>query len=193
MVDNIRKKEAKAYAISTSLQLKGFVKNGLDSSVLINIITAFDAEFKGFREKGFTFPPNLFCYHEISYPETIGVLINRHKFTEKEAKDSFGKLVDQFNLQKLQRVESVDGAFENIVQEANKKVVAQEKNPCLRIGIQDTIIIGGFLRSKVNIIHSGDMGFLKTCEELKINTIPLPKRDIERERKIREWMKNRRS
>ena len=54
-----------------------------------------------------------------------------------------------------------------------------------------TIIIGGFLRDKLNFAHSGDEGFLKTCEELGLNVMPLPKRDFDKEKEIKKWMKRR--
>ncbi len=52
---------------------KGFVKNGLDSSTIINLISVFDGKFDEFRKNGFTFPSNLFFYHEISRSEVIAV------------------------------------------------------------------------------------------------------------------------
>ena len=77
---------------------KGFIKNGLDSSTMINLIVCFDSKFDEFRKRGFAFPPNLFYYHEISRSEVIGVLINEYNFTEEEAKESLKKLIGQFYL-----------------------------------------------------------------------------------------------
>lgn len=170
---------------------KGFIKNGLDSSVMINLIVCFDSKFDEFRKRGFTFPPNLFNFHEISHPEVIGVLINTFNFTKNEAKESLKKLIEEFNLNKLMRDETTDESYEKIVEEANDRVVKKENNEDIRIGNQDIIIIGGFLKNKINFIHSGDEGFKKTCKELKLNVIPLPKRDIEKEEKIKNLMKRR--
>ncbi len=187
-----REKGVEVYRMSGMAKLKGFIKNGLDTSTIINIIVSFDSEFKEFRERGFTFPPNLFFYHEISWPETIGVLINEHKFTKSEAIESLKKMIKQFNLTKIKRFDS-DDLFEKMVKEANQRIVAKENNQRLKIGEQDITIIGGFLREKVNFIHSGDNGFLKTCEELGLNTVPLPERDADKEKEIKRYMKKGRS
>jgi len=188
-----KNKDVDCYTISGTAKLKGFVRNGLDSSTMINLIVVYDSEFQEYSKRGFSFPPDLFYYHEISWSEVIGVLMNEHKFAKEEAINSMKELKSKFNLQEIKRNENIDEAFENIVEEANNKVVAKSKNKKLKIGIQDTIIIGGFLRGKVNFIHSGDQGFLKTCEELDINIIPLPKKDIEKENQIKKLMKKGRN
>ncbi|MEK6938473.1 MAG: hypothetical protein AABX04_05490 [Nanoarchaeota archaeon] len=188
MVAEKKEKGVEVYTMSGMATLKGFIKNGLDTSTIINVIVSFDSEFEEFQKKGFTFPPNLFFYHEVSWPETIGVLINEHKFTKEEAVTALKKLIAKFNLQRIVRFDS-DDLFEKLVEEANQKVIQKSNNPRFKIGENDVIIIGGFLRDKINFVHSGDEGFLKTCEELSINTVPLPKRDFEKEKEIKGWMK----
>jgi len=185
-------KKVEVYAMSGVAKLKGFIKNGLDTSTIINVIVSFDSEFEEFRKRGFTFPPNLFFYHEISWSETIGVLINTHKFTKEEAIDSMKKMISKFNLTKIRRQDS-DDLFDKMTEEANQRIVKKHNNPRLKIGKQDIIIIGGFLREKVNFIHSGDNGFLKTCEELRLNIVPLPERDFGKEKEIKSWMKKGRN
>ena len=118
-------------------------------------------------------------------------MINKHKLTKEEAKEALNKLVANFNLSKTIRKPELDSDYEHIVEEANKRVVNKTKNPKLKIGEQDIMIIGGFLREKINFVHSGDDGFLKTCEELDINAVPTPKRDIEKENQIKKFMKDR--
>ncbi len=188
MVAEKEGKNVEAYTLAGMVKLKGFIKNGLDTSTIINVIVNFDSEFKEFQQRGFTFPPNLFFYHEISWPETIGVLINEHKFTKEEAITGLKKLVSTFNLQKIVRFDS-DELFEKLVKETNQKVMEKYNNSRLQIGENDVTIIGGFLREKITFIHSGDEGFLKTCEELAINVIPLPERDFQKEKEIKGWMK----
>ncbi len=188
MVTGKKEKGVEAYSISAMVKLKGFIKNGLDTSTIINIIINFDSEFLEFQQRGFTFPPNLFFYHEISWSETIGVLINEHKFSKEEAITSLRKLIAKFNLQKIARFDS-DDLFEKLVEEANQRVVERSNNTRLKIGDHDIIIIGGFLREKINFVHSGDEGFLKTCEEIGLNVIPLPERDFQKEKEIKSWMK----
>ena len=184
-------KEAKgveAYTMSSMVKLKGFIKNGFDTSTIINVIVSFDSEFEEFRQRGFTFPPNLFFYHEVSWSETIGVLINEHKLSKEEAITALRKLIAKFNLQKVVRLD-FDHLLEKLVEEANQRVAKKFNNPGLKIGDNDVIIIGGFLREKINFVHSGDEGFLKTCEELGINTVRLPERDFMKEKEIKGWMK----
>ncbi|MFH1065148.1 MAG: hypothetical protein V1734_01430 [Nanoarchaeota archaeon] len=169
-------------------ELKGFVKNGLDSSTLINLIVVFHAEFDEFRARGFTFPPNLFHYHEVSYSEVIGVLINKHGFSKEKAKESFVKLKREFDLQEIKRIDS-DENYEKLVENANKGIVRKEGNSDIKIGELDIIIIGGFLRESINIVHSGDKGFLKTCNYLNINIAPMPEHDIQKENELKKLLK----
>ncbi|MDI6738419.1 MAG: hypothetical protein QME12_07985 [Nanoarchaeota archaeon] len=178
------------FSIQSMGELKGFVKNGIDSSTLINLIVVFHAEFDEFRARGFTFPPNLFHYHEASYSEVIGVLINKHGFSKEKAKESFEKLKQEFGLQEIKRIDS-DEDYEKRVKETNKEVVRKEDNPKLEIGCTDSVIIGGFLRARMNIIHSGDEGFLKTCKAMDMNIAPMPERDIIKENEIKKLLKKR--
>ena len=188
MAEEKEEKKVEAYSMSGMVKLKGFVKNWLDTSTIINTIVNFDSEFQEFRQRGFTFPPHLFFYHELSLPETIGVLINEHKFTKGEAVEGLQKLISTFNLQKIMRFDT-DELFEKLVKDANQRVMERYKNPRLKIGENDVTIIGGFLREKIALIHSGDKGFLKTCEEMGLEVIPLPERDFQKEKEIKGWMK----
>src|SRR3989338_9440358 len=105
-MDAKREKGVEIYRVSGMAKLKGFIKNGLDTSTIINIIVSFDSEFGEFQKKGFSFPPNLFFYHEVSWSETIGVLINHHKFTKEEAVTALKKLIIKFNLQRIEKFNS---------------------------------------------------------------------------------------
>ncbi len=190
MVAEKREKGVEVYTLSGMAKLKGFVKNGLDSSTLINLIVVFDSKTNELSQRGFTFPPHTFFYHKVSRSEVIGVIINKHNFTSEEAYESFNKLVSQLDLRMIERRDS-DELFENLVEEANSKVVQKVNNHRLKIGEKDIIIIGGFLREKVNFVHSDDEGFLKTCEELEINVIPTPTLHSQKEKDIKSWMNKR--
>ncbi len=185
-------KNVEAYTLSGMVKLKGFIKNGLDSSTLINLIVVFDSKTNELSERGFTFPPHTFFYHKVSRSEVIGVIINKHNFTPEEAYESFNKLVSQLDLIMIERRDS-DEMFEKLVEEANNKVVRKSDNPRLKIGEKDIVIIGGFLREKVNFVHSDDEGFLKTCEELGINVIPTPTMHSQKEKDIKSWMSKRKT
>lgn len=184
-------KDVKVYSASGMATFKGFIKSGLDSSTLINLIIVFDGKSESFKQRGFTSPPNLFYCHEISRSEVIGVLINEYGFTKNEAIEVLNKLVNEFSLSKIVRVPELDASFELVVEEANKKVVDKHNNKLLKIGIPDVIIIAGFLRNNLNFVHSGDQGFLKTCEELGISSIPTHKRDIGKENEIKKLMQKK--
>jgi len=188
----LKKKGIEIYTMRSMATFKGFIKNGLDSSTMINIIAVFDSEFEEFKNLGYEFPPNLFFYHDISWTETIGVLINEHNFTKEEAKEGLNKLIKKFNLQKITRFDS-DEYFEEIVEKANKRVVDKFKNTRLEIGDNDIIIIAGFMREKINFIHSGDEEFLKTCEELGLHIVPMLERDMKKEQEIKKYMKKRKN
>src|SRR3989338_7657852 len=143
---SIKKKEdVSVHTLSGSLKRVGFVRNGIDSSTLINLAAVFDSEFEEFKKRGFGFPPHLFFYHEISRPEVVGVLIHHLNFTKREAIAAFEKLVTTFNLEKIGLNGDIDRQYELIVEEANSKVVDRFKNPKLKIGLNDIIIIAGFL------------------------------------------------
>ncbi len=191
----VAEKEAKSvetYALSGMIKLKGFIKNGLDSSTLINLIVVFDSKTNELSQRGFTFPPHTFFYHKVSKAEVIGVLINKHNFTPEEAYESFNNLVSQLDLQIIERRDS-DEMFEKLVEEASSRVVKKSNNPRLKIGEKDIVIIGGFLREKVNFVHSDDEGFLKTCEELEVNIVPTPTLHSQKEKDIKSWMSKRKS
>ena len=177
----------KVYSFNGKAIYSGFIKNGFDSSRIINIIVAFDSKYDEFKRQGYTFPPHLFYYHEISRPETIGVLINKFHFTRTEAIESFDKLIKEFNLEKICRINS--DMHEQIVEEANDVICKNDEK--LRIGKQDIIIIAGFLREKINFIHADDAGFAATCKELKLNIVPIAKRDRIKEKDIKKLMKHR--
>lgn len=190
MIAEKEEKNVEAYMMSGMIKLKGFVKNGLDSSTLINLIVVFDSEISELGQRGFTFPPHLFFYHQISKPEVIGVLINKHNFTPEEAYQSFSRLVSQLDLQMIERRDS-DELFEKLAEEANRKAIQKSNNPRLKIGENDAIILGGFVREKINFVHSDDEGFLKTCEELGINVVPTPTVHSQKEKDIKSWMSKR--
>ena len=118
-------------------------------------------------------------------------MINEFRFTKEQAKQALDKLISKFNLTKIKRIVDLDEPFEKLVEQASDGVVKKFRDTSLKIGIQDMIIIGGFLRNKINFIHSGDKGFLKTCEELKINTVPIPQRDVEKENEIKKLLKKK--
>ncbi len=86
-----KQKAVRYYSSCGSGVLKGFVKNGLDSSTIINMIST-DPNFLYFK-RGFPFPPNLFYFHEFSWPEVVGVLINKYDFSKDNAKAALKKLV----------------------------------------------------------------------------------------------------
>ncbi len=190
MVAEKKEKDVEVYTMSGMAKLKGFVKNGLDSSTLINLIVVFDSESNELKQRGFTFPPHTFFYHKVSRSEIIGVLINKHNFTPEEAYQSLNQLASQLDLNMINRRDS-DEMFEKLAEEANNEVVKKLNNPRLKIGEKDIIIIGGFLREKVNFVHSDDEGFLKTCEELEINVIPTPTLHSQKEKDIKSWMNKR--
>ena len=66
------------------LILKNPIKNGLDTSRLVNLIICFDSP-EEFRIEGFSFPPNSFYIHEVSFNEAVGILIEKFNFDQKKA------------------------------------------------------------------------------------------------------------
>lgn len=146
--------------------LKGVIKNGLDSGTLIDLIVRFDSAPDFFEKRDFGFP-NTFYYHRISRREVVGVLINTYDYTKKDAVKELDDLTEKFGISIINRKDS-DVNYENIVRDANKKAIKKNKN-VKKIGTEDIIIIGGFLREKINFVHSTDFSFRETCKELEMN------------------------
>ncbi len=169
--------------IKGSLIIKGAVKNGLDTSRLVNIIICFDSP-KDFKIKGFSFPPNLFYIHEISFSEAVGILINKFGISQKEAVKKVKEWREEAGTGEIKREEG-DETYEKIVRDTNDKVV-KEKGNKYQIGDNDVIIIAGFLKENINIIHARDKGFQETCKKLNMNVISTPEEDIKKENSRRE-------
>lgn len=162
--------------------LKGMVKNGLDTSRLINLIVCFESP-EEFRMEDFPVPPNLFFINDISFSEALGILIHYFNMSEKTAKRKILDWIDKFSLQRI-RYDMVCESYEEVVRQANLKVVGK-KNESYRIGESDVKIISGFLKEKVNIVHARDKGLEETCKELRLNVVPTPKKDIDKENSLR--------
>ncbi len=186
------KKDVKVWSSAFQWSFKGFIKNGIDSSTLVNLTLIHNKDKDAFKKRGFESPPNLFYNHLISRREVIGVLINKKNFSKKKAVEEFDQLVKDFNLIPIKE-ESGDIKYKSIVKDANKRIIEKIKNPELKkkleIGEEDITIIAGFLRENINLVHTGDKGFQLTCEELNMNVIPIPKRDFKKEKEMKRYMK----
>lgn len=174
------KKDVNYFYAEGSMIVKNAIKNGLDTSRLVNLIICFDSP-NDFKIKGFSFPPNLFYIHEISFDETVGILIEKFNFDQKQAISKVRKWKSAFGTPEIKR-DSNSEEYERIVERTNEDIV-KKKGESYRIGINDIIIIAGFLKEKINIVHVRDKGFEETCKTLKINVIETPKEDIKRENK----------
>ncbi len=54
------------------------------------------------------------------------------------------------------------------------------------MGDNDIIILAGFMKENINIVHVKDKGFEETCKKLKINVITSSKKDLKKENKLRK-------
>ncbi|MBS3156602.1 hypothetical protein J4442_00315 [Candidatus Woesearchaeota archaeon] len=167
-----------ARTIKGNIKIKGAIKNGIDTSRLINLIVCFDSP-ENFKIKGFAFPPNLFYIHEVSFSEAVGILINNFKLEEKQAISKVKKWRDEAGTGEIKR-EKEDESYENLVKNTND-IIVKERGEKYKIGNLDIIIIAGFLRENINIVHARDKGFEETCKRLNINIIPTPKEEIKKE------------
>ena len=174
------------FKIQGGLIIKNAIKNGLDTSRLVNLIICFDHP-DNFKIKGFQFPPNLFFIHEISFNETVGILINEFKFDREKAISRVKEWRNEFRTTEIKRDE-ISKDYEKIVEKTNQEIV-KEKGNNYKIGDNDIIIIAGFMKEKVNIVHVKDKGFEETCKRLGMNIIPTPKRDLEGEKEFKKSIK----
>lgn len=166
--------------------LRGIIKNGLDTSRLINLIICFESP-EEFRMEDFPVPQNLFYINDLSFSEALGILIHEFDMSEKTAKRKILDWVDKFSLQRI-RYDIICESYEEVVRQANLKVVGT-KGESYRIGDSDIKIISGFLKEKVNIVHARDKGLEETCKELGLNVVPTPKKDTDKENSLKRSLK----
>jgi len=172
------KKDVNYFYSEGSMIIKNAIKNGLDTSRLVNLIICFDSP-SDFKIKGFSFPPNLFYIHEISFNEAVGILIERFNFDQKKAISKVREWKNAFGTPEIKRDSNFE-EYERIVERTNEDIV-KEKGENYRIGINDIRIIAGFLKEKINLVHVKDRGFEETCKKLNINVIEIPQEDIKKE------------
>jgi len=169
-----------SFKIKGKLIIKNPIKNGLDTSRLVNLIICFGSP-QNFKIKGFQFPPNLFFIHEVSFSEAVGILINEFNFSKKDAVTKVRAWKEEFGTNEIKR-DKTSEQYEKIIKKTNLEIV-KEKGKLYEIGNNDIMIIAGFMKEGVNIVHVRDRGFEETCKRLKINVISAPQEDLEKELK----------
>jgi hypothetical protein len=173
-------RELHKFTIKGAWNIKNPIKNGLDTSRLVNLIICFNSP-KDFKMKGFPFPPNLFFIHEISFSEAVGILINKFNFLKKDAISKVKEWRKEVGTNEIKR-DKTSEHYELVVEEINRLVV-KDKGDRYKIGENDVMIIAGFMKEGINMVHVKDKGFEETCKRLKMNVIPTPKEELEKERK----------
>lgn len=182
--NKIKLKNVKYFESRAGLTIKGsIIKNGLDTSRLVNLIICFDSP-EEFKMNGFPAPPNLFFINEISFSEAKGILINRFKYAADKATNIIRKWKSEFCISEIKKDKNSED-FEKIVRKENIEIVKQ-LGPSYMMHDPDIIIVAGFLREKINIIHAKDKGLEETCKKLGFNVIPTPEKHLEKEKAIKE-------
>jgi len=171
-----------SFKIKGKLIIKNPIKNGLDTSRLVNLIICFGSP-QNFKIKGFQFPPNLFFIHEISFSEAVGILINEFKFSKNDAVKKVRAWRGEFGTNEIKRDQTSE-QYEEIVKKTNLQVI-KEKGIRYEIGENDIMIIAGFMKEGVNIIHVKDKGFEETCKKLNLNVIPTSEEDFKKEKNLK--------
>lgn len=178
------KKKPKVTVLTGGMVIKGnVIKNGLDTSRFVNLIICFKKP-ENMKIDGFQFLSNLFYIHEITFSEAIGILIHKFNYKPEDAKQIVKDWKSALQTKEIQRDED-SKKYENIVEDTNKEVVKQ-KGENYKIGEPDIIIISGFKKENINIVHVKDKGFEETCKNLDIQVIPTQKKDIEKENQIKK-------
>ena len=180
------KTDIKVYKSTGTFILKGVVKVGLDSSVIYDIITEFESK-EYFKSKGYQFPKYLLHYHEASFNEVVGLLINEKKMSFEDAKKAMKQFIDDFNVECIKR-DDKSKEYEEIVKKANEEVV-KEYGEDYRIGDVDIKILAGFLQNKMTSVEVRDRGFEKTCERLDMNYFKFPTRNKIIENRLKKAFK----
>lgn len=181
-----RKEDVKVYSSSGTILIKNIIKRGMDSSKFINMIVCYPEPDK-YQMNNCPVPPNIFFIHDITFSEALGVLINEFKIEENEAKRKIKNWIEKYQIKRI-KMDEVPAEYEKIAGEANRKVI-QQFGDIYKIGEKDIKIIAGFLKESINIAHVRDKGFEKTCQMLGINIIPTVKRDIEKEKRLKERLR----
>ena len=135
------KDKKKRYALQSGIVLKtGFIKNGLDTSRLVNIIARFKSP-DDFKMAEYPFPKNLFFVSDVSFGECVGILIHKFEMTKEEAAAKVKLWHEALSLQRITE-EGIE-SFYPIVEEANKRVV-KKLDRKYEIGENDKNIIAVF-------------------------------------------------
>lgn len=180
------KTDVKIYKTAGTFTLKDVIKVGLDSGVIYDIITELESK-EFFKSKGYQFPKHLLYYHEASFNEVVGLLINKKGMDFENAKKAMKQFIEDFNVESI-RKESKSEEYEEIVKKANEDVV-KEYGENYKIGAVDIKIIAGFLQNKMNSVEVRDKGFEKTCEKLDMTHFKFPTRDEIIENKLKKAFK----
>ena len=187
MINTNKKTKANTFA-SGGLIIKGnIIKNGIDTSRLLNMMLCSDNPGE-YKIAGSPFPPNLFYIHKLSISECFGLLLELG-FKKEEARNKIKRWIDGFSLSIIHRNDSYMD-YEKIVEDTNSKVV-NEKGDRFKMGENDIIILAGFLKETINIVHVKDKGFEETARRLGINVITTPLIDLEKEKKAKEKLKSK--
>ena len=88
-------------------------------------------------------------YHEASFNEVVGLLINEKKMSFEDAKKAMKQFIDEFNVECIKR-DDKSKEYEEIVKKANEEVV-KEYGEDYRIGDVD-IKVNGALNRKLKVI-----------------------------------------
>ncbi len=180
------KKLEKVRVIRGNFTFKGsFIKNGLDSSRLINIIVTSDSP-EDYKMSGYPCPPNLFYIHKISISETVGILINKYNLAAADAREKVSRWISELQITIIDP--SDIESFEKIVSETNL-IVIKELGEDYEIGDNDIKIIASFIKEGINVVHVKDKGFEETCRRLNINVINTPERDLKMEKELKKRLK----
>ncbi|MBT4376052.1 hypothetical protein HOD29_01625 [archaeon] len=160
-----------------SIEIKGidFEKIGFDSSSIICLavdprnLNHFKANFCSFSKK--------YYFSVESEAETIGVLINKYSFSPSESRALWKKVCSEINLNLICWGKDLNerGSFFKIVREINNSLSNNGKDATFFIGDMDVQIISNFYSEEIRKIYTLDRAFKKTCKELGIITLKMPK------------------
>jgi hypothetical protein len=165
-----------------SIEIKGidFEKIGLDSSAIICLavnlrnLNEFKRNFCNFNKK--------YYFSIESEAETIGVLINNYDFSPEEARRLWKKVCSEINLNLIfwGKDQGEKDSFFKIVREINNSLTNNGKDATFFIGDMDIQIISNFYSKGIRKIYTLDRAFKKTCKELEMIPLKMPKEYIVR-------------
>lgn len=154
----------KEFMIARKSFFQNIRKVGLDSNVLISLIT--NADFFAYHLKKIFNEEDLFFTHRRCVKETVGKLTEKEGYNEEEARKAVNTFLKNYH------IEIIEPNFDN------DALLNEMREECKKRGIEfhipDCWIIADFKKHGVNKVYSTNNHFLDACKLFGIDAVKFP-------------------